>query len=126
MPSNTLIFRSSNALNEGSDNEGPAKRAARVAHVEELVEGAQAAQLPRAEVDPFAEVVLPKQVRAVEVVACQVKKIPNREHAAPGRSMVRGSSGEGGVNPGKHKNCTIARRGSKQQGREQSPRTRRL
>ena len=126
MPSNTLIFRSRNALNEGSANEGSAKRAARVAHVEELVEGAQAAQLPRAEVDPFAEVVLPKQVRAVEVVACQVRKIPNREHAAPGRSMVRGSSGEGGVNSGKRKNCTIARRGSKQQGRDQSPLTRRL
>ena len=57
---------------------------------------AQAALLPRAEVDPFAEVVLPKQVQVVEVVACQVKKTPNREHAAPGRKMVRGSSGEGG------------------------------
>ena len=87
---------------------------------------AQAALLPRAEVDPFAEVVLPKQVQVIEVVACQVTKTPDREHAAPVRKMVRGSSGKGGVNSGKHKNCFVARRGSKQQGREQSPLTRRL
>ena len=57
---------------------------------------AQAALLPRAEVDPFAEVVLPKQVQVIEVVACQVKKTPDREHAAPVRKIVRGSSGKGG------------------------------
>ena len=85
-----------------------ADRAARVAHVEEFVEGAQAALLPRTEVDPFAE-----------AVACQVKKTPNREHAAPGRSMVRGSSGEGGGGGQPREAQELHRREARQQAARQ-------